>query len=188
MTFTIEKTNLDDCYIIKPKVFWDQRGFFLESYNKRDFTSLGINEDFVQDNHSKSSKGVLRGLHTQVEHPYTMLVRVTKGSVIDVVVDMRKNSSSFGKHTSVILNDENKMMLLVPKGFVHGFLALSETVEFLYKQTDYYYPEYEAGIIWNDPDLGINWPFQEYGIKSPLLSKKDQNLFSFSEFNKKYSF
>lgn len=188
MTFTFQKTSLNDLFIIEPRVFGDDRGFFYESYNKRDFSSLGISDEFVQDNHSKSGKGVLRGLHIQSQHTQAKLIRVVSGSVFDAVVDLRKNSATFGKSFGVVLSDENKKMLFIPSGFAHGFVALTDSVEFLYKTTDYYYPEFETGIIWNDPDVNISWPFKEYDIQKPLLSDKDKKLLPFKEFVTKYSF
>lgn len=167
----IEKTPLNDCYVIQPKVFGDARGFFFESFNQKKFNELtGTDFDFVQDNHSKSSKGVLRGLHYQVQQPQGKLVRVTQGEVFDVAVDLRKSSSTFGKWHGVVLSAENKTQFWVPPGFAHGFIVLSETAEFLYKTTDFYAPEYERCIIWNDPSLRIDWRIDG----APLLSEKDQ--------------
>lgn len=169
-------TPIPDLYIIEPTVFSDDRGFFMESYNKREFEEIGLDMDFVQDNHSRSTKGVLRGLHFQSEHSQGKLVRVINGSVFDVAVDIRKNSSTFGKWFGLILSEENKKMFYVPEGFAHGFLVLSDNVDFVYKCTDFYYPEYDAGIVWNDPDIGIEWPFEKYGIEKPILSEKDRKL------------
>jgi len=165
------QTAIPDVLIIEPKVFGDQRGFFYESFNRRQFASLiGRDLDFVQDNHSRSEKNVLRGLHFQVQHPQGKLVRVIQGSVFDVAVDIRKSSPTFGQHVAVELSAENQRMLWVPEGFAHGFLVTSATAEFLYKTTDYYAPEFERSIAWNDPALAIPWPIE--GATS--LSAKDQ--------------
>jgi len=171
--FTRVDTVIPDLFIIKPTVFGDNRGFFMETYNKKEFERIGIDVDFVQDNHSKSKKGTLRGLHFQKEFPQAKLVRVIKGEVYDVVVDIRANSHTFGKWFGVILSEENKRQLLIPEGSAHGFLALTDIVEFTYKCSDYYHPEDEGGIIWNDPELSIEWPLEKYGIDDPLLSEKD---------------
>jgi len=165
----ILKTSIDGVLSIKPKIFGDSRGFFFESYTKKKYAQEGIEMEFVQDNHSKSSKGVLRGLHYQISKPQDKLVRVVQGEVFDVAVDIRKDSPTFGRWEGFLLNDENMQQVFVPKGLAHGFCVLSETAEFLYKCSDYYYPEDEGGIIWNDPDLKIDWP-----ISIPLLSDKDQ--------------
>lgn len=162
-------------YIIEPTVFGDHRGFFMETYAKRDFLNIGLTVEFVQDNHSKSKKGVLRGLHFQTKYPQSKLVRVTSGAVFDVAVDLRKNTPTFGQYFGIELSEENKKMFYIPEGFAHGFLALTDTVEFLYKTTNYYYPEYDSGVIWNDPDINIAWPLKKYGIK-PILSPKDEKL------------
>jgi len=167
-------TPVPDLYIIEPTVFGDNRGFFMETYSKKEFQELGIEKDFVQDNHSRSKKGTLRGLHFQKEFPQAKLVRVIKGKVFDVAVDIRKNSTTFGKWFGVILSEENKRQFFIPEGFAHGFLALTEIVEFTYKCSDYYHPEDEGGIIWNDYDIAIDWPLEEYGIVKPLLSEKDK--------------
>ena len=164
----VEKTKLDGVFIITPETFEDERGFFLESYNKDRYAKAGLNYDFVQDNHSHSSKGVLRGLHYQRTKPQGKLVRVAKGKVFDVAVDMRQTSSTFGQWESVILSEKNKIQFWVPPGFAHGFLVLSDTADFEYKCTDYYNPDDEGSILWNDPNLGIQWP-----IDDPKLSKKD---------------
>ncbi|MEN6585483.1 MAG: dTDP-4-dehydrorhamnose 3,5-epimerase [Sulfuricella sp.] len=170
-------TAIPDVQIIEPKVFGDERGFFFESYNALKFTELtGIKAEFVQDNHSRSAKNVLRGLHYQIQQPQGKLVRVVAGAVYDVVVDLRKNSPTFGKWVGVELSAENKRMLWVPPGFAHGFLVLSDYAEFLYKTTDYWAPEYERCILWNDPDLNIAWPIQE----EPQLSAKDRLGVAFS--------
>lgn len=156
--------------VIEPKVFGDARGFFFESYNQRDFEALaGQAFPFVQDNHSRSGRGVLRGLHYQIRQPQGKLVRVVNGEVFDVVVDIRRSSPAFGKWFGEVLSAENQRILWVPPGFAHGFYAMSESVDMLYKSTDYYAPEHERCIRWNDPDLGIDWPAQG----TPVLSAKD---------------
>ena len=163
-------TGLPGVLLLEPKVFGDARGFFFESFNQRSFNqAVGAEVLFVQDNHSKSAKGVLRGLHYQIHHPQGKLVRCTAGEVCDVVVDIRKSSPRFGQHVAVNLSAENKRMLWVPPGFAHGFVVLSESAEFLYKVTDYWFPEFERSLLWNDPALGIQWPL----TGEPVLSKKD---------------
>lgn len=157
--------------LIEPQVFGDERGFFFESFNQAKFEdAIGYQVNFVQDNHSKSVKNVLRGLHYQIKHPQGKIVRVVSGEVFDVAVDIRKSSSTFGRWVSVILSAENKKQLWVPEGFAHGFLTLSDTAEFLYKTTDYYFPEFERSISWDDKTIGINWPIGSI----PSLSVKDQ--------------
>jgi len=183
--FEIQETNISDLIIIQPKVYGDNRGFFMESWNKRKFSKLGLNMNFVQDNHSKSQKGVLRGIHFQSKHSQGKMVRVIKGSVYDVAVDLRKESSTCGHYFGVILSEENRKMLYIPENFGHAFLTLSNEVEFIYKTTDYYYPEYDTGIIWNDPDINIKWPLQEFGIDFPKLSDKDRSLKLFSQIREK---
>ena len=164
-------TAIPDVLIIEPKVFGDKRGFFFESFNRRQFSSLiGRDLDFVQDNHSRSEKNVLRGLHFQIQQAQGKLVRVIQGAVFDVAVDIRKSSPTFGQHVAVELSAENQRMLWVPEGFAHGFLVTSATAEFLYKTTDYYAPEFERSIAWNDPALAIAWPIEG----APSLSAKDQ--------------
>ena len=159
MSFKIEKGLLRDVIIIRPKVFFDSRGFFYESFNLNDFrNNTGLNINFVQDNHSQSKKGVLRGLHYQIIKPQTKLVSVLKGKVYDVCVDLRKHSPDFGKSMAIILSDENKTQLLIPEGFAHGFLTLEDNTDFIYKTTEYRYQEYERVLKWNDPKLKINWP------------------------------
>lgn len=163
-------TAIPDVLIIEPKVFGDDRGFFFESFNSRVFTSLiGRVTNFVQDNHSRSAQNVLRGLHYQIQHPQGKLVRVISGKVFDVAVDIRRSSPSFGKHVGVELSAENKRMLWIPEGFAHGFVVLSDSAEFLYKTTDYWYPEHERSLKWNDPELQIDWQLNT----PPLLSGKD---------------
>jgi dTDP-4-dehydrorhamnose 3,5-epimerase len=173
-----KKTKLKGVRLIKPQVFGDQRGFFMEAYSKKKFQEAGIETEFVQDNHSKSEKkGVLRGLHFQ-NPPYDQakLVRVVKGAVFDVIVDLRKNSPTFGKWEGFELSEKNFLMLYVPKGFAHGFCALQPETEFLYKVDNFYHPESENGIIWNDPVLAVDWP-----VEKPILSEKDQKMTTFEE-------
>jgi dTDP-4-dehydrorhamnose 3,5-epimerase len=167
----VVKTKLHDCVIIEPKVFGDERGFFLETFQAERYAELaGIALPFVQDNHSRSSKAVLRGLHYQKKKPQGKLVRVVRGEVYDVAVDIRQGSSTFGQWEGVILSEENKKQFWVPAGFAHGFVVLSETADFEYKCTDYYDPADEGSILWNDPDLSIPWP-----TDAPTLSEKDAN-------------
>lgn len=167
------ETSLADVLILEPKLFGDERGFFMESWNAKTFNSaVGRNVDFVQDNHSKSGLGVLRGLHYQLQSPQAKLVRVTQGSVLDVVVDLRRSSPSFGKSISVELNEQNNRQLWIPEGLAHGFVVLSESADFLYKTTDYYHPASERCLLWNDPALGINWPAPPAG--GFIVSEKDK--------------
>lgn len=167
----IQTTAILDVLIIEPTVFGDDRGFFYESFNQKRFAELtGVTRNFVQDNHSKSAKGVLRGLHYQIQQPQGKLVRVTAGEVFDVVVDLRKSSPTFGQWVGVVLSAANKRQLWVPEGFAHGFMVTSDHAEFLYKTTDYWAPEFERSILWNDPAIGINWPLDG----EPLLSGKDK--------------
>lgn len=175
--FEFQKTSIEGVYVITPKVYGDKRGYFFESYNKKDFLNAGINIDFVQDNESKSHRGVLRGLHFQKKYPQSKLVRVVKGEVFDVAVDLRKDSKTFGKYESVILSEDNQKQFLIPKGFAHGFLVLSDEAKFVYKCDDFYHPEDEGGIIYNDPDININWPF----LDNIELSEKDKKHPSFKE-------
>ena len=163
------QTAIPGLLIIEPKVFGDDRGFFFESFNRRKFAELvGRDLDFVQDNHSRSVKNVLRGLHYQIQHPQGKLVRVTQGAVLDIAVDIRKGSRTFGKHVALELSADNKRMLWIPEGFAHGFVVRSDSSEFLYKTTDYWFPEYERCIRWDDPTLAIDW-----GLQTPALSTKD---------------
>ena len=172
------RTKIPEVLIIEPKVFGDERGFFYESYNEENFNRLtGVSKQFVQDNHSRSSKGVLRGLHYQVKNPQGKLVRVVSGVVFDVAVDIRKSSSTFGQWVGEVLSEENKRQMWIPEGFAHGFLVLSDSADFLYKTSNYYSPEFERCICWNDVDIGIKWPLRE----SPILSTKDQKGVSLSE-------
>lgn len=154
----IHETELKEVKLLQPRVFADTRGFFLESYNQRTFADLGIREGFVQDNHSRSQRGVLRGLHYQLVQPQGKLVRAVRGEIFDVAVDLRKSSSTFGRWTGRHLSEDNKQMLWVPAGFGHGFLVLSDVAEVLYKATDFYAPQGERSILWNDPSIGIVWP------------------------------
>lgn len=175
----IIRTTFDGAYLIKPRVFRDKRGFFLESFSSKLFKSIGIDIDFCQDNHSMSvNKGVLRGLHFQLS-PYAQskLVRVTKGSVYDVIVDLRKNSRTFGQWEGFILSEVNALQLFVPQGFAHAFCTLEDNTEFMYKVDNFYAPDYDSGIIWNDPTLNINWP-----TDTPILSMKDKKLQHFKYF------
>jgi dTDP-4-dehydrorhamnose 3,5-epimerase len=167
----ITQTKIPEVLIIEPKVFGDERGFFFESFNAKVFQEkTGLNPNFVQDNHSKSAQNVLRGLHYQIQQPQGKLVRVIVGSVFDVAVDIRQDSPTFGQWVGEVLSAENKKQLWIPEGFAHGFLVLSETAEVLYKATDFYAPEYDRAILWNDPDININWNLQN----EPILSAKDQ--------------
>lgn len=168
-------TAIEGVFILEPKVFGDSRGFFMESFNRRAFAAAtGVDVDFVQDNHSRSRKGVLRGLHYQIEQPQGKLVRVTQGVVFDVAVDIRKGSPTFGRWVGVELSGDNHRQFWVPAGLAHGFVVLSETADFLYKTTDYYAPQHERCIAWNDPAIGIEWPLAAHGISEPLLSDKDR--------------
>ena len=182
------ETNLQGIYIVEPLVFRDDRGFFLESYNKTEFEKIGIFEEFVQDNHSKSKKGVLRGLHFQTKQSQAKLVRVIKGRILDIVVDIRKNSGTYGKWHGIELSAENKKMLYVSKGFAHGFLTLEDDTEIEYKCDEFYVPQYDSGIMWNDKDININWNFEKYGLKEEdiVLSEKDKKHQSFKEYTEKY--
>jgi dTDP-4-dehydrorhamnose 3,5-epimerase len=168
----ITETSLPGVLLIEPKVFGDARGFFLESWNRKTFAGLGLDLDFVQDNHSRSGKGVLRGLHYQLNDPQGKLVRVTQGRVFDVAVDMRRGSPHFGQWTGHELSAENHHMLWIPPGFAHGFLVLSESADFLYKTTAYYAPQWDRGVRWDEPEIGIEWPLEG----TPTLSGKDQVL------------
>jgi dTDP-4-dehydrorhamnose 3,5-epimerase len=169
---SVTETALPGVVILEPEVFGDDRGFFFESYNAKTFESLtGQAPVFVQDNHSRSSRGVLRGLHYQIQHAQGKLVRATVGEVFDVVVDMRRSSATFGKWIGVTLSASNKRQVWVPPGFAHGFVTLSESAEFLYKTTDYWAPEYERTVLWNDPTIGVEWPIDQ----EPLLAKKDKD-------------
>lgn len=178
------ETEIKDLIVIEPTVFGDNRGFFMESYSKKDFFEIGIEAEFVQDNHSKSKKGVLRGLHFQTKHVQGKLVRVTVGAVLDVAVDLRKDSSTFGRYFLVELTADNKKMFYIPPGFAHGFLTLEDNTEFQYKCTDYYAPEFDSGVLWNDSDIAIDWNFEKYGLSVDeiLLSDKDRKQQTLKEF------
>jgi dTDP-4-dehydrorhamnose 3,5-epimerase len=165
----IHETNLTEVKLLEPRVFADSRGFFLESYNRRSFAELGIREDFVQDNHSRSERGVLRGLHYQLVQPQGKLVRAVRGEIFDVAIDLRRSSPTFGQWTGHLLSEENKQMLWIPAGFGHGFLVLSVIAEVMYKATDFYAPQGERSVLWNDPHIGIRWP----DAGTPVLSAKD---------------
>jgi dTDP-4-dehydrorhamnose 3,5-epimerase len=165
----VSGTDLDGVRLIEPRVFGDDRGFFMESWNARAFSAAGLDATFVQDNHSRSRKGVLRGLHYQIEHAQGKLVRCVAGEVFDVVVDLRRSSPTFGRALGLTLSSENRRMLWVPPGFAHGFLVVSDFAEFLYKTTDYWYPEHERSLLWNDGALGIEWPLSG----APILTAKD---------------
>ncbi|MGZ5544758.1 MAG: dTDP-4-dehydrorhamnose 3,5-epimerase [Limisphaerales bacterium] len=178
MPYTVTPTAIPDVLVLTPKIFGDQRGFFFESFNARDFRELtGLNSVFVQDNHSKSARGVLRGLHYQIQHAQGKLVRVVQGRVFDAAVDLRKSSATFGQWVGQILSADNHKQLWVPPGFAHGFVVLSETADFLYKSTDYWYPEHERSLLWDDPMLKIEWPIDF----SPQLAAKDAAGKLFSE-------
>lgn len=172
--------EIEGLKVIEPTVFGDSRGYFFESYNYNDYAAAGITEQFVQDNQSASKKGVLRGLHFQKEFPQDKLVRVIRGEVFDVAVDLRKDSKTFGKWYGVVLSEENKKQFFIPKNFAHGFLVLSDYAEFAYKCTDFYHPNDEGGLIWNDPDIGIEWPLQD-GVEL-VMSEKDQKWPGIKEF------
>ena len=165
----VTPTALPEVLVISPRVFGDDRGFFFESWNARTFAAAGVDAAFVQDNHSRSSRGVLRGLHYQIEHAQGKLVRAVNGEVFDVVVDLRKSSPNFGRWVGVTLSADNNKMLWIPGGFAHGFLTMSETADFLYKTTDYWYPQHERTLLWNDPALGIEWPLDV----APKVAPKD---------------
>ena len=172
----VAKTPLPGVLMIEPKTFEDDRGFFLETYRRDRYAEAGMRCDFVQDNHARSTKGVLRGLHFQLTHPQVKLVRVIRGEVFDVAVDVRRGSPTFGKWFSAILSGGKKHQLYIPEGFAHGYCVLSEVADFEYKVTDFYWPDDQAGVIWNDPDLAITWPVQD-----PILSEKDLSLPRLSE-------
>lgn len=181
------ETKIKNLLLIEPKVFEDSRGFFMESYNYNTFKELGIDNVFVQDNISKSSKAVLRGLHFQKdEYAQAKLVYVPRGAVLDITVDLRKDSATFGKYIAVELNDKNKRMLFIPRGFAHGFLTLKDNTEFIYKCDNLYNPKSEVGLIWNDIDLNINWNLEKYNIKEEelIISEKDKKNITFKEYRR----
>ena len=170
MPYTVTQTTLAGVLILEPRVFGDERGFFFESFNQRDFAAVtGLDVDFVQDNHSLSSKGVLRGLHYQVQQAQGKLVRVALGEVFDVSVNLQRGHPEFGRWTGVLISGQNKRQVWIPPGFAHGFVVLSDQAHFLYKTTDYYAPEHERSLLWNDPDIGIDWPIE----RDPVLAAKD---------------
>jgi len=193
----VTKIDIDGLFVVEPAIHGDDRGYFMETYNQNDFKEHGLNMTFVQDNQSKSTKGVLRGLHFQIKHPQGKLVRVIRGEVFDVAVDLRKKSKTFGQWYGVILSEQNKKQFYIPGGFAHGFLVLSEEAEFCYKVTDFYHPNDEGGLAWNDPKIGIVWPgvIGEYtGSATPTgyeledgtalkLSEKDKNMPTLKEIN-----
>ncbi len=168
--FNFIETNIKDLFVIEPTMFGDNRGYFMETYSKQAFQEVGLNYDFVQDNQSSSKKGVLRGLHFQKMHPQAKLVRVLKGEVFDVAVDLRKNSATYGKWVGVLLSEENKKQFLIPRGFAHGFLVVSEYAEFAYKCDELYHPEDEGGLMWNDSTINVEWP----EVGEIILSEKDK--------------
>ena len=173
--FKKKETGIEGLYVIEPIVFEDYRGFFMETYNKNDFCEIGIENEFVQDNQSKSCKGVLRGLHYQINYPQAKLVRVIKGEVYDVAVDLRKGSKTYGKYYGVLLSEENKLQFLIPRGFAHGFLVVSDEAEFVYKCDDFYHPNDEGGISFEDKKINIQWPFDKIGgYENIILSEKDK--------------
>ncbi len=178
------ETSIKDVYIIEPTVFGDNRGYFMETYSDAEFAEIGLNYNFVQDNQSKSSKGVLRGLHFQKENTQAKLVRCIKGEVFDVAVDLRPESETYGKWEGVILSEENKKMFMIPKGFAHGFLVLSDEAEFTYKCDDIYNPNAEGGLAWNDKDVNIDWPLGNMKIGNLLTSEKDAKWPSLEELRK----
>ena len=187
MKFKKIETGVKDLFIIEPQIFEDTRGFFLESYNYNTFKELGIENVFVQDNHSKSLKGVLRGLHFQKEeYSQAKLISILKGSVLDIVVDLRKDSETFGRYFAIEINEKSKRMLFIPKNFAHGFLTLEDDTEVFYKCDNFYNPKSEAGIIWNDKDLNIDWNLEKYNIKESelIISEKDKKNTSFKEYKK----
>lgn len=181
--FKVTETPIEGLLIIEPLVIGDNRGFFLESYSKRDFEAMGIDVEFVQDNHSKSSRGVLRGMHFQKVQTQGKLVRVTAGAVFDVAVDMRPDSRTYGASHSIELSAENKRMFYIPPRFAHGFLTLENNTELMYKCTDYYHPESDSGIMWNDQVLAIDWQFERFGIDEKYLniSEKDKRHLGFNQ-------
>ena len=181
MAYKITTTPIDGVLVLEPKVFGDARGFFFESFNARDFAqATGLEVTFVQDNHSKSAKGVLRGLHYQAQHAQGKLVRVTQGAVFDVAVDIRKGSPTFGQWFGAELSAENNKQMWIPAGLAHGFLVTSDSAEFLYKTTDYYYPEFERSLLWNDPSVGVEWPLHLLDSQ-PLLAAKDVAALTFAQ-------
>lgn len=175
------ETDLPGVVLIEPQVFGDARGFFLESYHAQKFRALGIDNYFVQDNHSLSRRGTLRGLHYQLNSPQAKLCRVIRGEVLDIAVDIRRGSPTFGQWTGAVLSAENKLQIFIPAGFAHGFVVLSDEAEFLYKCDEFYSPQDERGVLWNDPQIGIDWQLQKFRIEQPLLSEKDRALLPLGE-------
>lgn len=185
-SFEKDVNGIKGLAVMVPKVFGDERGYFVEAYNQKDFDeAYGEHIEFVQDNQSSSTKGVLRGLHFQINHPQDKLVRVLSGEVYDVAIDLREGSPTYGKHFGVVLSAENKKQFFIPKNFAHGFVVLSDTAEFAYKVTDFYHPNDEGGLIWNDPDIAVEWPLAEYGMTEAdiVLSDKDKVNQTFKEYN-----
>lgn len=178
----VETCHIEGLKVITPTVYGDERGYFMELYNYRDYKEAGIPEEFVQDNQSSSKKGVLRGLHFQINFPQDKLVHVVSGEVFDVAVDLRKDSATFGKWYGVVLSAENKKQFFIPKNFAHGFVVLSDYAEFAYKCTDFYHPNDEGGLLWSDPDIGIDWPIEE-GMQL-IISDKDQKWSGIAAFGK----
>ncbi|QQS88665.1 dTDP-4-dehydrorhamnose 3,5-epimerase [Fusobacterium canifelinum] len=181
------ETKIKDLFIIEPQIYEDSRGYFFESYNYSTFKEIGIDNIFVQDNHSKSLKGVLRGLHFQKgEYSQAKIISVLKGSILDIALDLRKDSKTFGKYFAIELSENNKKMLFIPKGFAHGFLTLEEDTEIFYKCDNFYNPKSEIGIIWNDRDLNVDWNFEKYNINENelIISEKDKKNISFKEYKK----
>lgn len=169
------ETDLPGVIVLEPRVWQDARGFFLETFHRDHYAELGIDCEFVQDNHSSSSRGTLRGLHFQQEQAQAKLCRVVRGEVFDVAVDIRRGSPHFGKWFGTVLSEENQRQIFVPRGFAHGFLVLSERADFLYKCSDFYAPQFERGIAWNDPQIAVEWPLETLGLTQPILSDKDKN-------------
>lgn len=190
MWFTIERTTIHDCFLITPQVFGDERGFFMETYHRDAFAQAGIDAVFIQDNHSKSKKWVLRWFHYQTQNTQAKLVRVVAGSVLDIAIDMRIQSSTFGTYVIVELSATNKQQLFVPKGFAHGFLTLEDDTEFVYKCDDVYAPAYDSGIIYSDPDIGIDRVdiIQQYNISELIISDKDKHLQTLAEYKQHPAF
>jgi dTDP-4-dehydrorhamnose 3,5-epimerase len=175
----VETCEIEGLKVITPQVFGDERGYFMETYSKRDFEKIGIDMEFVQDNQSASKKGVLRGLHFQKNFPQDKLVRVISGEVFDAVVDLRKDSPTYGRSFGVVLSAENRKQLFIPKGFAHGFVVLSDYAEFFYKVSDFYHPNDEGGLLWNDPEVGIDWPIKDESLLN--IIERDQNWPKLSE-------
>ena len=177
--FSVETCEIEGLKVLTPAVFGDKRGYFMESYQANDFKEMGIDTVFVQDNQSSSTKGVLRGMHYQINFPQDKLVRVISGEVYDAVVDLRKGSPTYGKSFGVVLSAENRKQLFIPKGFAHGFLVLSDTAEFFYKVSDFYHPNDEGGLVWNDPEVGIDWPVKDEALLN--IIERDRNWPKLSE-------